>query len=426
MTVRAVVAAVVLAIALDFPAAAIDRGGKGPVDVPVNVSGTATDSLSPVVAVAGDTVHVAWIESEPTTDGLRATIWYARSVDGGATFESGRPIAPLTGYASGLQCATVGATLHLVWLATSYTTGSPAAVDYQRSSDGGETFEPYVAVNGSEPPGAPILVASGANVGAVWHAEDRIRIARSADGGSTFDAASIGETDSSRARAVRAVASPNGILLAWLTPAQATGAALGVGRVEWNSGDLLESPSPDPVAVTEVSIAANGDTAVVAWVTAGEDRVAKGSISTDGGVSFDAPFQLGSAGGIAAPNAAAGSRYGYITWIDPRGRVRVSRLGSEASPMDIRMRSNKRAVFPEIAVDGDGAVMAWRSGSGQSSRVRVCVIGPGDNSTVGVTLARPGRSAAAPRVAMVDSRSIVVWQEISGGAAEVFAARIPR
>ena len=425
MMVRAVVAAVVVAIALSLHASAIERGGRGSVDVPVNVSDTATDSLSPVIAAADDTVHVAWIESEPTTDGLRATIWYARSVDSGATFEPGRPIAPLTGYASGLQCATEGSRLHLAWLATSYTTGSPAAVDYQRSSDGGETFEPFVAVNGSEPPGAPIIVASGANVGVVWHAEDRIRIARSADGGSTFDAAAIGETDSSRARTVRAAASTRGVLLAWLTPPRATGAALGVGRVDWSSGDLLESPSLESEAISEVSTAANGEMAVVAWVTAGADRAAKASLSTDGGVSFAASLDLGSAAGIAAPRAAAGDRYSYVAWVDPRGRVRVSRLEIEASPVDIRVRSNKRAVFPEIAVEGDGAVVAWRSGSGQSSRVRVCVIGPGDSATVGTTIARPGRSAAAPRVATVDSRSMVVWQELSGGAAEVFAARIP-
>ena len=119
MIVRAVIAAVVVAIVLNLPAAAIERGRRGSVDVPVNVSETATDSLSPVIAEADDTVHVAWIESEPTTDGLRATIWYARSVDSGATFEPGRPIAPLTGYASGLQCAIEGSGLHLTWLATS-------------------------------------------------------------------------------------------------------------------------------------------------------------------------------------------------------------------------------------------------------------------------------------------------------------------
>lgn len=399
------------------------RGSEEP--QPVNVSGTVTDSLTPVVAVTGDFVHIAWIESEPTTDGLRATIWYVRSTDSGATYEAPRPIAPLTGYASALQCAVDGSTIHLAWLATSYTTGSPAAVDYQRSVDGGETFEPFEAVSAAEPPGAPILVASRGRVAVVWHASERIWIARSIDGGASFGLApASASTGTLEAVTVRAAAVPDNIVVAWLDPAADGGMKLAVGRVGWQTGDLVESEFPEDQLVSDVSTAAVDDDVVVAWISTSSGRVAKSARSSDGGVTFSGSYILGDAATIGAPRAAAGVDHAFVTWVDPLGRLRVSRIDSDGSIRSIRVKSNKRAVFPEIAGDGEEAVVVWRSGSGTSSLIRSCSVDSTENVASVRKVASRGGSAAAPRLAVDGFRRVVVWQQNVGGAAEVFATRL--
>lgn len=393
---------------------------------PVNVSGTATDSLTPVVAVSGEYVHIAWIESEPTTDGLRATIWYVRSTDSGATFETPRPVAPLTGYASALQCIVDGSTVHLAWLATSYTTGTPAAVDYQRSVDGGLTFEPFVAVNSTEPPGAPILIASSGRVATVWQAGERIWMALSVDGGASFDMASaVGANGELVAVTVRAAATLEGIALAWLAPAVDGGLKLGVGCVDWQTGALDESSSPEGLPVADIAATAFGDNVIVAWTTSTSVRTAKSARSSDGGVSYSGPDILGDASAIGAPRASAGADVAFVTWVDPLGRLRISRIGADGSIGEIRVRMNKRAVFPEIAGDGESAVVAWRSGSGSGSLIRSCVI----DSTRDVASVRRvtgrGGSAVAPRLAADGLHRIVVWQQLIGGTAEVFAMQLP-
>ena len=426
MSLRLVAAAAVLALGLPQSTPALEshsRGGGG--GVSVNVSGTATDSLTPVVAVADARVHVAWIESEPTTDGLRATIWYVRSIDSGVTFETPRPIAPLTGYASALQCAVDGSTIHLAWLATSYTTGSPAAVDYQRSIDGGETFEPFEAVNTEAPPGAPVLVASDGRIAVVWLAADRIWMARSSDGGTTFEESRIGGTeDAVLATTVRAVATSEAIALSWLPPRTETGPGLAVGRVDWLTGFLLDSTSPETDPVVEVTMASSGDSVLVAWIASSSERVARCAWSTDGGETYSSSSILGNAAAIAGPKAAVAHGLGYVTWVDRPGRLQVSRIDPDGAVEALRVRSNKRAVFPEIVADGDGAVVVWRSGSGVSSRIRACSVRPTDAEPPVRLIAPRGPSAAAPRASVDGATVVIAWQQLVNGAAEVFIRKL--
>lgn len=421
----AATAFVILCFAQAAPA--IVRQPSGSIEArPVNVSRTATDSLTPVVDAAGEFVHIAWIESVPTTDGLRATIWYVRSIDSGATFETPRPVAPLTGYASALQCVVEGSTVHLAWLATSYTTGTPAAVDYMRSVDGGLTFEPFAAVNATEPPGAPVLVASSGRVATVWQAGDVIWMALSNDGGTSFDLVpAVGASGELVAVTVRAAATLEGIALAWLSPTEAGGLSLEVGRVDWQTGDLAESSSPEGLPVADIAAAAFGDNVVVSWTTSTSVRTAKSACSSDGGVSYSGPYILGDASAIGAPRASAGADVAFVTWVDPLGRLRISRIDADGSIREIRVKMNKRAVFPEIAGDADSAEIAWRSGSGSASLIRSCMVDKERDLASVRKVAGRGASAVAPRLAADGLHRIVVWQQLVGGTAEVFAMRLP-
>lgn len=417
--------AVVLSLGLASHAAASGRRPAGNAGAAVNVSQTSTDSLTPVIATSGETVHVAWIESESTTDGLRATIWYARSSDSGVSFEPSRPVAPLTGYASALQCVVDGAVVHLAWLATSYTTGSPAAVDYQRSEDGGTTFEPFVALNGPGAPGAPALAVTEGRVAVIWQAENRIWMARSTDGGAAFEpAASVGEFPTIRATTVRAASMADGLLLAWISPTDEGGATLGVGRVSWETGMLVGSEALETRPVAEVTAVASGSDVLISWITVGSVRSVLAARSVDGGVTFPTTHELGLASTFGGLRAACSAGTAYVTWIDSRGRLSVSRIESEGRVQAILIRSSKRALFPDVFVFEGIATVVWRAGSGTMSLVRGCFVDSTGNASAVFTVAKRGRSAAAPRISTGGAQPIVAWQQHVDGTADVFVRKL--
>src|SRR5262245_25326503 len=81
--------AVLLASAL-LPVAARAQTGKSA----VNVSRSTGASTSPGCAVDdADTVHLAWADNPDSEDTAVQFVFYARSVDGGATFEAPRRIS---------------------------------------------------------------------------------------------------------------------------------------------------------------------------------------------------------------------------------------------------------------------------------------------------------------------------------------------
>lgn len=389
-----------------------------------NVSKTVTDSLTPVAASSGAMVHVAWIESEATTDGLRATILYARSTDQGATFEPSKAIAPLVGYASGLQCIADGSVVHVAWLATSYTTGSPAAVDYVRSADDGLTFSEYASVSGDVPPGVPSITARGGSMAIAWSASGRIWTCRSRDGGASVSGPAPIQLPSEAPRsAVRLACTDSALLAAW---SGGDTRILRIGRVDWASGDFEPVAGPNAEAVTDVVVAASGSGVVVAWTRDSRPLAAFASVSDDGGATFAESRPCGSSSTQTAPRAGISDGEATIVWIADPASIVILRFRSDGSNVMVPVRGNRRATSLDIRVDGTGLVACWRNGDTREGVVRAAVWPAAGGSTKVATVSRRGRSAVAPRVTAGPASAVVVWQQRDGPTAEVYAGQIPR
>jgi hypothetical protein len=107
----------------------------------------ATPARGPALAVAGDTVHLAW------TDG---DIHVATSTNGGRSFGAPTTVTRSEGYTDAPKLALgVGGTLHLVY-------AEDSRVMYTSSQDGARTFEPARPISR---PGAgfPALGVDGVN-----------------------------------------------------------------------------------------------------------------------------------------------------------------------------------------------------------------------------------------------------------------------
>ena len=117
------------------------------------------------------------------------------------------------------------------------------------------------------------------------------------------------------------------------------------------------------------SVAARGDTVVVAWFTAANDTpMVKLAFSTDAGATFAAPIRIDEgrpAGRVDVELTRRGAA--LVSWIERMGgetaAVRVRRVdggGRVDAPMTIASSSAARASgFPRMAIAGDHAIFAW-------------------------------------------------------------------
>ncbi len=124
-----------------LPWATATHGGFSP-NVRVNAV-TALDQRNASMAVGpGGTIHVVWEDYQVSAPRVSA-IYYAKSVNGGASFTVGIPIVnplPATAWQRSPSVAVSGnGHIHVAW--TDLTTaGPPTGVFYARSENGGATF----------------------------------------------------------------------------------------------------------------------------------------------------------------------------------------------------------------------------------------------------------------------------------------------
>lgn len=130
------------------------------------------------------------------------------------------------------------------------------------------------------------------------------------------------------------------------------------------------------------SVAAQGDTVVVAWFTGAQDTArVRVAFSTDAGATFSPPVRVDDgtpAGRVDVELDAAGRA--IVTWLERTGgenaevRVRaVSRGGAMSPAMTVASSSSKRASgFARIVRRGEDLVVAWTQ-PGDSARVQVAV-----------------------------------------------------
>jgi hypothetical protein len=193
----------------------------------VRITGAGEEIFRARIVVSGSYVHVGG-QGAPTPQG---SMWYFRSVDGGASWENGRKLAEnLGGYGGGQTIAVDQKVVHLAYTsATNGVGGGPTY--YLRSGDHGSTWSPPVAI-GEESAESPRqarvqLVAADGHVFAAWQREglftgaelppDRLGYNRSEDGGLTWGVAQILPGDAGINRNHQAIwmTSGGGVHICW-------------------------------------------------------------------------------------------------------------------------------------------------------------------------------------------------------------------
>ena len=133
----------------------------------VNVSNTPGASTNPRVATSADGqfVHVTWQDTPGNGD-----IFYARSTNGGESFETSRNLSNTPGRSNDHQLLAEGSNVYVVWV--DYTTGN-GDINFRKSNDNGGTFS--TTINLSRGSGLsflasrdPDMAAQGTKVSVIW------------------------------------------------------------------------------------------------------------------------------------------------------------------------------------------------------------------------------------------------------------------
>jgi hypothetical protein len=402
--------------------AAVSAAARGRLEPPVNISVSSRDSLAPVVATDGAVVHIAWIESEATTDGVRATIFAARSADGGASFGAPVEVAPLTGYASGLAIGASAGRVHLAWLATSYTTGSPASVSYSRSTDGGATWARDATLNGETYPGIPSLAVSGDRVALVWSTEQTVWLAASKDGGASFDGVrTVSDARGAVDGTARTALAARGLAVAWISPRDGSTSvvvrSLGVEPPDSNGVPIDVGAGP----AAELTLAADGDDVFLVWRRG--DTIALAG-STDGGARFASLADAGPATIPARPRLVVSAGVAHLVWLDAETRLTYGRRDVASAGAFTSRRLARKASFPDLAVSGQVVSATWQAGASAPARLLVAASFDGGHSFAEPrTAARRGARASAARTTISSGVPVVAFEAPLPVAPDVFVAR---
>jgi hypothetical protein len=138
-----------------------------PPGAPINLSNTSTESKSPQIAVSGSNVYLVWQEKLTSTN---KDVLFIKSTDGGATFGPQVNLSSNSGNSITPVIAVLGSNLGVAWVDN---TPGNNDIFFKSSSDGGSTFSSVV--NLSNTPGDstfPALVLSTTKAYVTWADEN--------------------------------------------------------------------------------------------------------------------------------------------------------------------------------------------------------------------------------------------------------------
>ena len=144
-------------------------------------------SYFPAIAARGANVYVAWYDDTPGNE----EIYFRRSVDGGASWQSAERITNNEGESFEPAIAASDLNVFLVWWDRS---PGNSEIFFRKSEDGGATWKPAkrITYNVGESEN-PAIAVNHANVYVIWCDKTpgnyEIYFRKSADGGSTWQAA---------------------------------------------------------------------------------------------------------------------------------------------------------------------------------------------------------------------------------------------
>ncbi len=169
---------------------------------------------SPAIAVSGSNIYVAWNDIAPEN----YEIYFRKSADGGGTWQSVQRLTNNSGSSDNPALAVSGSNVYIVW--KDNTGREHEAIYFRKSPNGGATWQS--AHRFEEDSGTslhPAIAAGGSNVYVAWHhyvtENSEIYFTRSTDRGATWQSIQRLTKNSGASGAAELAVSGSNIYITW-------------------------------------------------------------------------------------------------------------------------------------------------------------------------------------------------------------------
>ena len=388
--------------------------GGATFSTPQNLSNDPAGSSSPQIAVdSSGNINVVWQDNTPGN----YQIFFSRSSDGGATFSAPMNISnDPRGAGSPYMAVDSGGNINAAWVSS--PTVVPSLISFSRSSDGGATFSPPIALSTRPSDGPQVAVDSAGNINVAWTEGHGgpfdVAFSRSSDGGATFTAPKVISILSEAYLGLRIALDSKGNLYAvwdtqpfgniYLSHSSDGGPTFSYTAI--TNSKTGTGPQGQQIAID------SSDNINVVW-TFGDIFFSR---SSDGGATFSTPQNLSNDLRDSSPQIATDSS-GNINVIWPDSTpgnydiffTRSSDGGATFSTPENLSNDPGASGAPQIATDSSGNInVSWtdntpgnldifftRSVSLSALSVSPSSVTGGDSSTGTVTLSAPAPSGGA-------------------------------
>jgi len=281
------------------------------------LTSNAGDSTYPSIAVSATNIYIVWRDETPGN----AEIYFRRSIDGGATWQVAKRLTNNSGFSDYPDIAVSGTNVYVIW--EDYTPGN-YEIYFRKSADGGATWQSAQRLTNN--PGFssnPRIAKYGSNVYIVWSdsnpGNEEIYFCRSADSGTTWQPALRLTKNAGYSEVPSVAVNGASIYVAWMNDTPGKYDIFFVNSADkgitWQTAKRLTSNSgwsmsPD-IAVSDTNI-------YVTWYddTPGNEEIFFRR-SADGGATWQASQRLTfNSGDSYAPAIAVNAINLYIVYTD--------------------------------------------------------------------------------------------------------------
>lgn len=330
-----------------------DAGETETAAAPVNVSGNAGGSENANIEIQGSNIYVVW---QDDTSGQQE-ILFAKSDDAGETFSEPAAIGKSEegGFSLTPDIAVSGDSVYVVW--ADYNSAEQSAVAFVSSSNGGVTFGNKTALgeHDGETPRPQVTIFKGDIyvswvTGRVEEFTGNLMLARSSDG-SAFEAAVVSEDATNTVMA----SSDSTLYLAWRhhPSGDVTGEGTNMFASSTDGTDFETSEALQEIGI--YAMAAAGDSVYVAGTGSENEDVI---VARSTGTGFNATSV---ANGDFPATAAQGNNV-YVVWTDTTNSIFLAASTDGGATFGERESFGGEGFGPTVAAD-EGAYVAWMEGS---------------------------------------------------------------